>query len=62
MNEIDFKNWMQKNTVNPKVQSDTISRLKRLEKELGNIDLDSEFRTDKCNRILSLFNKTGKNA
>ena len=29
MNEVEFKNWMDKNNVNHKVQSDIISRMKK---------------------------------
>lgn len=60
MNEVDFKNWMQNNGINPKVQSDSISRLKRLEKEFS-IELDECYLKDKCNFILLLFKNGGRN-
>ena len=35
MNEVEFKNWMDKNNVNHKVQSDIISRIKKIEREIS---------------------------
>lgn len=61
MNEIDFRKWMLDNGKNPKVTCDTISRIKKLEKELGNIDIDDEYKKDQCSHLLSLFENTGRN-
>lgn len=61
MNEIDFRKWMLSTGKNPKVTSDTISRLKKIERELGNIDIDDEYEKDQCNQLLSLFENTGRN-
>ena len=33
MNEVDFRNWLVKNDVNKKVQSDIVSRIKKIEKD-----------------------------
>lgn len=62
MNEIEFKNWLAKKQVKTKVISDIISRLKRIERELENCDIDEEYRSDKCNYVLSLFLKKGNNS
>lgn len=61
MDEIGFRNWLAESGKNAKVISDTISRLKRLERELGPIDIDSEYKKDQCNQMLSLFENTGRN-
>lgn len=59
MNEIDFKIWLMKKNVNKKVLSDCISRLKKIEKELG-CDIDEECKCDMCKQLLLLFSKMGK--
>lgn len=59
MNEIDFKNWLIKNSVNKKVLSDCISRLKKIEREL-NCDIDDEYKRDRCDLLLSQFSKMGE--
>lgn len=61
MNEIGFQLWLIKNGKNKKTTKDAVSRLKKLEKELGKIDIDSEYKKDQCCYLLSLFNNTGKN-
>lgn len=60
MNEIEFKNWLSKNNVKKKVQSDLISRVKRIEKEI-NHDIDEQYHIDKCDYLMSLFLNMGKN-
>ena len=61
MNEVEFKNWMDKNNVNHKVQSDIISRIKKIEREIENCDIDEQYRRDKCNYLMSLFLNMGLN-
>lgn len=61
MNEIDFRNWMQKKQFNRKVQSDIVSRLKKIEREIENCDIDEQYRSDKCRMLLSLFLNMGMN-
>lgn len=61
MNEIDFKAWLNENNIPKKVQSDFISRLKRLEREIKNCDIDEQYRNDKCVYLLSLFKNKGLN-
>ncbi len=61
MNEIDFKAWLQSRNTTKKVQGDLISRIKRLERVFENIDIDEEYRKDKCCFILSLFKNKGLN-
>lgn len=40
MNEVEFRNWMSQKGVKHKVQSDCISRIKRVERELNHCDMD----------------------
>lgn len=61
MNEIKFKNWLIKNGTKDKVVSDTISRLKRIEREIKNCDIDEQYRNDRCAYLLKLFLKMGVN-
>lgn len=61
MNEIKFRNWLLKNGKSKKVCSDTVSRIKKIERELGNIDVDEEYENDQCQKILKLFENTGRN-
>ncbi len=62
MNEVNFRIWLSQNEKNKKVTSDSISRLKKLERELGIIDIDIEYNKDRCEYLLSLFENTGRNA
>lgn len=62
MNEVDFRNWMTKNSINKKVQSDIVSRLKRIEHEINNCDIDEQYRKDKCIYLMSIFLKMGVNS
>lgn len=61
MNEVEFRNWKMQNGCKKKLSSDTISRLKRIEKELR-CDIDVEFKKDKCQHLISLFGNMGRNA
>ena len=61
MNEVDFRNWLVKNDVNRKVQSDIVSRIKKIEKEIENCDIDEQYRSDKCESIMALFLNMGIN-
>lgn len=61
MNEVDFRNWLVKNDVNIKVQSDIVSRIKKVEKEIENCDIDEQYRRDKCEYLMSLFLNMGIN-
>lgn len=61
MNEVEFRNWMQKNQIDKKVQSDTVSRLKKIEREIKNCDIDEQYRSDSCKTILALFSNMGRN-
>lgn len=60
MNEVEFRNWKMQNGCKKKLSSDTISRLKRIEKELR-CDIDIEFKKDKCQYLISLFLAMGRN-
>ncbi|HHX53968.1 MAG TPA: hypothetical protein GX704_03565 [Clostridiales bacterium] len=61
MNEVGYRVWSAQNGKNKKVVSDNVSRLKRLERELGQINIDDEYKKDQCHQLLSLFDNTGKN-
>ncbi len=61
MNEVDFRNWMARNDVNRKVQSDIVSRIKKIEREIENCDIDEEYRSDNCESLMALFLNMGKN-
>jgi len=61
VNEVEFKNWLSQKEVNKKVQSDCISRLRRIEREFNHCDIDEQYRNDKCAYLLSLFVNNGIN-
>lgn len=61
MKEIEFKDWLKTKSTSNKVISDTVSRLKKLERSL-NIDIDSEFEFDKCTHLYSFFDNVGLNS
>lgn len=61
MNEVEFKNWLNKIGINKKVQSDFTSRLKRIEREFNHCDIDEQYRGDKCKYLMSLFVNMGMN-
>lgn len=61
MNEVEFRNWLSRNDVKPKIVGDTISRLKRIEREIENCDIDEQYRSDKCEHLLKLFLNMGNN-
>ena len=61
MNEVEFRNWLINKGVKTKVAGDTISRLKRIEREIENCDIDEQYRSDKCEFLMSLFGNMGVN-
>lgn len=61
MNELEFKFWLINNGYKPKVACDTISRLKRIEREFENCDIDEQYCKDRCAYLLSMFSNMGKN-
>ena len=61
MDEINFRKWLQKNNYSKKMQSDFVSRIKRIEKEIDHCDIDSEYRNDRCVNLLRYFEKNGCN-
>lgn len=61
MNEINFRQWMITKEINKKVQSDYISRLKRIEREINSCNIDEQYHNDRCAYLLSLFANMGKN-
>jgi len=61
MNEVEFKNWSTEQGKNRKVIVDTISRLKRIERECDHCDIDEEYHNDRCERLLTAFMNRGEN-
>lgn len=61
MNEIEFKLWLMKNGIAKKVQSDCISRLRKIERELNHCDIDNQYRIDKCEHLMNVFSNMGNN-
>lgn len=61
MNEVNFRLWLNDNGYSKKVQSDIVSRLKKIEREFGFIDIDDEYSNDKCEKLLSSFKNKGEN-
>lgn len=61
MNEVDFRKWLSEKGTKKKIQGDCVSRLKRVERELGQCDLDEQYRTDRCEFILGVFLNMGDN-
>lgn len=61
MNEVEFRNWLINKHTKTKVAGDTISRLKRIEHEIKNCDIDEQYRRDKCEFLMLLFQNMGLN-
>lgn len=61
MNEIEFRVWLNNEGLSRKVQSDLISRIKKIERAFDNCDIDEEYNKDHCVFILSLFHNKGIN-
>lgn len=65
MNTAIFKIWLIKNGYSSKVASDTVCRLKKIDRALIespiSSSLDSEFNKDTCDQLLKCFSKRGKN-
>lgn len=61
MDELSFKQWLAASGKNKKVQADTVSRLRTLQRELGISDLEEEYGRDSCGRILSALQHKGEN-
>ena len=60
-----FKIWLIKNGNSPKIASDTICRLKKLDIALIespiSSSVNSEFNKDNCENLLKCFSKNGEN-
>lgn len=61
MNEVEFRNWLNQQGTTKKVQSDILSRLRRIEKELDQCDIDECFDSDQCSSLLAIFENKGEN-
>ena len=55
MNEVEFRNWLVNKGFSKKIAADAVSRLKRIEKEIENCDIDEQYRSDRCNHLLGLL-------
>ena len=61
MREVEFKQWLKDCGTTSKVITDTLSRLRRIEREIENCDIDKQYRSDKCKVLLEMFKHMGKN-
>jgi len=61
MDELNFRLWLKNNSYSKKVESDVVSRLKKLERELHYIDIEKEYSKDNCSSLLLLFKNKGEN-
>jgi len=61
MNEMEFRAYLSNKGMKSKVVTDTVSRLKRIEKELGPCDMDNEYRKDQCEWLMKAFLNMGNN-
>lgn len=61
MNEIDFRKWLEDREIKRKIISDTLSRLKKVEREFEQCDLDEEYDSDRCERLMTAFTNCGRN-
>ena len=61
MNEVEFRNWLIHKGTKTKVAGDIVSRLKRIEREIKNCDIDEQYHSDKCEHLLKLFLDMGNN-
>ena len=52
MNEVEFRGWLEESGKNKRVISDSVSRMRTLQRELG-VNLDDEFEKDKCETIMN---------
>ena len=62
MKELDFRKWLNETGVSKKMQSDFVSRLKRLETKLEIFDIDEEYKSDKCQKLLKYLSEGCKNS
>lgn len=61
MDEMNFRKWLSSQQISSKIQTDLVSRTKRVERTLKNCDIDEQYRNDKCTYLLSLFENRGIN-
>ena len=62
MKELDFRKWLNESGVSKKMQSDFVSRLKRLETKLEIFDIDEEYKSDKYQKLLKYLSEGCKNS
>ncbi len=61
MNEVDFRNWLSGKGLNKKYQSDIVSRIRKIEREIDHCDIDEQYHSDQCEYLMSLFLNMGQN-
>lgn len=61
MREIEFRNWLIENGTQKKVAGDTVSRLRKVEKEFDQCDIDEQYHIDRCEFLMNAFKNSGKN-
>ena len=62
MKELEYRRWLNKSGVSKKMESDFVSRLKRIETKLGIYDIDEEYKFDKCIRLMQYLSDGCKNS
>ncbi len=61
MNELEFKSWLNQNGYSKKMQSDIVSRIKKLERANNFTDIDNMIKMDNGLSLLSIFKNKGIN-
>ena len=61
MNELEFKIWLDKNSYSKKMQSDIVSRIKKLERANNFTDIEETIKIDNGLYLLSIFRNKGIN-
>ena len=62
MKELEYRKWLKTSGVSRKMESDFVSRVKRLETKLCIYDIDEEYQYDKCERLLKYLSSGCKDS
>lgn len=62
MKELEYRQWLRNLGISKKMESDFVSRLKRLETKLCIYDIDEEYQYDKCTRLLKYLSSGCKDS
>lgn len=61
MNELEFRIWLDQNNYSKKMQSDIVSRIKKLERANNFTDIEETIKIDNGLYLLSIFRNKGIN-